>query len=140
MATQRREGHVETDSIILNCTRLAHQFCILADGPDSATAATLFAEDGVFERGPARAEGRSAIERMFRARPAQMLTRHAITTSLIDVEGPDAASGRHYCLVHVSTPEARLSSPIVRDYRDRYRLTNEGWKIASRVVTTPFED
>jgi len=131
---------MELNNIILSCTRLAHRFCILADVPDGAAAASLFAEDGVFERGSARAEGRSAIERMFQARPPLMLTRHAITTSLIDVESPDTAIGRHYCLVHVSTPEARLSQPIVRDYRDRYRLSSEGWKITSRVVTTPFED
>jgi ketosteroid isomerase-like protein len=131
---------METESVILSCTRLAHRFCLLADVPDSTAAAALFAEDGVFERGQARAVGRAAIEQMFQARPPQMLTRHAITTSLIDVESPDTASARHYCLVHVSMPEAGLSQPIVRDYQDRYRLTSEGWKIASRVVTTPFED
>jgi hypothetical protein len=131
---------METLETILSCTRLAHRFCILADMPDAAAAAQLFAEDGVFERGQARAEGRSAIARMFAARPAQMLTRHAITTSLVEVEGPDRASGRHYCLVHVSTPEAKLGRPIFRDYQDSYRLTSEGWKIASRMVTTLFDD
>jgi hypothetical protein len=34
--------------------------------------------------------------------------------------------------------KARPAPPILRDYQDHYRLTSEGWKIASRVVTTPF--
>jgi hypothetical protein len=125
--------------IILSCTRLAHQFCVFADRPDAGLSAELFAEDGVFERGEARAEGRAAIREMFLARPPQMLTRHAITTSVIDVVGPDRATGRHYCLVHVSGPDIKRTAPIFRDYQDSYRLTSEGWKIASRVVMTPFE-
>jgi hypothetical protein len=131
---------MDNDHIILSCTRLVHRFCVLADIPDAALTAELFAEDGVFERGAARAEGRAAIRQMFQARPPGMLTRHAITTSVVEVEAPDRASGRHYCLVHVSAPEMKPARPIFRDYQDSYRLTSEGWKIASRVVVTPFEE
>lgn len=122
-----------------SCARLAHQFCVFADLPDGRLAAGLFAEDGVFQRGEVRAEGRAAIAEMFQARPAEMMTRHAMTTSVIDVEAPGRARGRHYCLVHVSGANMSPATPILRDYRDTYQLTADGWKIASRVVTTPFE-
>ena len=46
--------------------------------------------------------------------------------------------GRHYCLVYISGAGQSPDRPIVREYQDRYRLTDEGWRIESRLVLTPF--
>jgi hypothetical protein len=39
---------------------------------------------------------------MFKARRPDVVTRHAITTSVIDIGAADRALGRHYALVHVA--------------------------------------
>jgi len=125
-------------SVVFECTRLAHRFCCLADRSDAAGVANLFPAAGNFERGDLRVEGRADIEKMTAARPAGMLTRHLLTTSLVEATGDDAAEGRHYCLVYVSGAGQSPERPIVREYQDRYRLTDEGWWIESRLVLTPF--
>lgn len=125
-------------SAVFECTRLAHRFCSLADRADAAGVANLFTADGKFERGDLRVEGRAKIEQMTASRPPGMMTRHLLTTTLVDAIGEDAAEGRHYCLVYVSGAGQTAERPIVREYHDRYRLTNEGWRIESRLVSTPF--
>jgi hypothetical protein len=67
-----------------------------------------------------------------------MVTRHLLTTSLVEATADDAAEGRHYCLVYVSGAGQNPERAIVREYQDRYRLTDEGWRIESRLVLTPF--
>jgi len=125
-------------SVVFECTRLANRFCCLADLSDAAGVANLFTAEGKFERGDLRVEGRSAIEKMTASRPPGMVTRHLLTTSLVDPIGDDLAEGRHYCLVYVSGAGHNPEHPIVREYQDRYRLTDEGWRIESRLVLTPF--
>lgn len=100
--------------------------------------ANLFTPDGKFERGNLRVEGRPAIEKMTASRPPGIVTRHLLTTSLVEAIGDDTADGRHYCLVYVSGAGENPERPIVREYHDRYRLTDEGWRIESRLVLTPF--
>ena len=125
-------------SVEFECTRLANRFCCLADLSDAAGVANLFTGEGKFERGDLQVEGRPAIEKMTASRPAGMVTRHLLTTSLVDGIGDDLAEGRHYCLVYVSGAGHSPERPIVREYHDRYRLTDEGWRIESRQVLTPF--
>ena len=128
----------ENASVVFECTRLAHRFCYVADRSDAAGVANLFTANGKFERGDLRVEGRPGIEKMTASRPAGMLTRHLLTTSLVEAIGADAAEGTHYCLVYISGAGQNPDHPIVREYRDRYRLTDEGWRIESRLVLTPF--
>jgi SnoaL-like domain len=125
-------------SAVFEGTRLAHRFCCLADQMDAAGVASLFTPNGKFERGELRVESRADIEKMTASRPAGMVTRHLLTTSVVEPIGDDAAEGRHYCLVYVSGAGQSSDRPIVREYQDRYRLTPEGWRIESRLVLTPF--
>jgi hypothetical protein len=128
----------ESVSVVFECTQLANKFCCLADRSDAAGVAYLFTEDGTFERGDLRVEGRAAIGKMTASRPSGMMTRHLLTTSLVEAIGDDAAEGTHYCLVFVSGAGQNAEHPIVREYHHRYRRTPDGWRIASRVVLTPF--
>jgi SnoaL-like domain len=129
---------IDNVSVVFECTRLANRFCCLADRSDAAGVANLFTAKGKFERGDLRVEGRAEIEKMTASRPPGMVTRHLLTTSLIDAIADDAAEGRHYCLVYVSGPGHNPERPIVREYHDRYCRTDEGWRIESRLVLTPF--
>jgi hypothetical protein len=120
------------------CTRLANRFCCLADRSDATGIANLFSVEATFERGNLRLKGRPAIEEMTASRPLGMVTRHLLTTSVVEAIGDDAAEGWHYCLVYVSGAGQTAERPIVREYHDRYRLTDEGWRIESHLVLTPF--
>lgn len=120
------------------CRRLAHSFCILSDRADFDGLTHLFAEDGVFERGQTRAEGHAAMLTSFAARGADIVTRHLITTSVVETRCDEYADGCHYCLVFVKGGSFDPSQPIVREYRDTYRRTNLGWKIQLRQVIMPF--
>ena len=127
-------------SVVFECTRLANRFCCLADLSDAAGVANLFTGEGKFERGDLQVEGRPAIEKMTASRPPGMVTRHLLTTSMIEPIGDNAAEGRHYCLVYISGAGQSPDRPIVREYHDRYRFTDEGWRIESRLVLTPFAE
>ena len=130
--------HPDNVSVVFECTRLANRFCCLADRSDAAGLAKLFTADGKFERGELRVEGWADIQKMSASRPPGMMTRHLLTTSVVEAIGDDTAEGTHYCLVYVSGAGQSPDRPIVREYQDRYRLTDEGWRIESRVVLTPF--
>lgn len=127
-----------TASLSDECVALVRQFCIFADEADAPSLAALFTADAVFERGELRVEGREALEKMVRSRAADVVTRHLLTTSFVTPADDKQANGRHYCLVYASGAGHDPSKPIVREYRDDYRLTDEGWRIAHRIVLTPF--
>lgn len=120
------------------CRRLAHSFCLLSDRADIEGVARLFTPDGVFERGDTRCEGQAAVATMMAARKPDMVTRHLMTTSVVTPLSDAEAEGCHYCLVFVDGAGFDPSRPIVREYRDRYSLTDQGWRIQSRRVLTPF--
>lgn len=130
---------VPNDAISEACITLVRQFCLVADAVDADAFALLFTEDGVFERGKLRVEGREGLAKMAAARPAGMITRHLLTTSFVQPVDADTATGTHYCLVYVGGGEHDPTKPIVREYRDSYRRTAQGWRIAHRSVLTPFE-
>ena len=97
--------------------------------------AACFAPDGVLELADARHDGREAIRAWMAApsvipqrsdRPAGFVSHH-ITTSRIDIAGPDSATGRIYWLV---------TSPAGIDhngyYDDSYVRSEGVWLIAHR--------
>ena len=136
----REKGMATTGAelVTFECVRLVQRFCVLADRAQGEELTGLFTADGSFQRGDLTVQGRDAIGRMLSARPADMATRHLLTTSLIEPTGPDTATGVHYCLVYVSGAGQDPNTPIMREYQDLYRRTQEGWLIEARVVLTPF--
>ncbi len=131
-------ANTSVELVTFECVRLVQRFCVLADRGEGHALAGLFTTDGSFQRGELTVQGRDGIERMLSARPADMATRHLLTTSLVEPTSQDAAEGVHYCLVYVSGAGQDPTKPIVREYQDRYRRTEQGWLIDSRVVLTPF--
>ncbi|MDB5715713.1 MAG: nuclear transport factor 2 family protein [Sphingomonadales bacterium] len=101
--------------------------------------AEAFAEDGVIEFSGEITKGRAAIiERLsggsgVKRNPALELSRHHITTSLIEIDG-DTAQARTYFQV--------LSNEGLDHhghYIDRIVRTGEGWRIAHRNVRIDFQ-
>jgi ketosteroid isomerase-like protein len=132
----------QRDAIERECTRLIYQYAYWNDERNFEALAGMFTEDAVLYR-PSSPEvatvGRSAILEAFRKRPAEVMTFHVCSDVLIDVEGPGTAVGRSRILLlsgarpadgDAAPAEARPALPGT--FRDRFRLTETGWKFAER--------
>jgi hypothetical protein len=105
----------------------------------------VFTEDAVFESDGARAEsafrceGRPSIQEWISgwlhgadAPPGVKQThfvRHHLTTSLIEITGPDTAKARTYWVVYTDTGPDHCGY-----YLDQFRKTGDRWLIAHRKV------
>jgi hypothetical protein len=124
------------------CTHLTHRFAQLLDARRFEALAALFTEDGAFARPSAPDEvvrGRDRILAAYQARPAGKATRHIITNTAIEVDGPDAARGVCYILLYTATP-VQGAGPLKADpvqaigeYRDRFVREAGEWKFAERL-------
>jgi hypothetical protein len=125
------------------CMRLINQFAVLNDQGQHEQLANLFIEDGRFAR-PTEPEnfivGREAILASFKARPANKLTRHLISNILIEVSGPDTASGFCYVTQYscsTATEPGKFGyqanpTQLVGEYFDEFTLSAEGWRFRQR--------
>lgn len=112
-----------------DCARLVNLYANLNDAGDWEAVAALYAVDGLMTRPTAPDQpivGRESILAAFLARPART-TRHICANIVIDVEGPTAARGESAMLLFTGT-----AAPLVGSFRDRFVLTNEGWRFAER--------
>ena len=122
------------------------RYSYAVDAFDGDEFAARFTEDGVFERRrigsrePVQViEGRAALRRWivntFEALPDGVMTRHHQRATVFDELSADAASTRTMLLLTSIAPGDRhprtVSSGV---YRDEWRRTGEGWRIARRVA------
>lgn len=123
------------------CRELVLRCAACADAGDALGLAALFAADATLVRPDGTVlQGRPAIEAAYRARPADRLTRHFVTNSVIDIEPPDTAWVRSNVLLWSGSkidhegPQGRPAHPrqVVGAFDDRCLLTPEGWRIAQR--------
>lgn len=111
------------------CARLVHVYANANDAGDWEAVAGLYAADGVMFRPTAPDEplaGREVILASLRARPART-TRHVCANVVIDVASEILATGESAMLLFTGAPQ-----PLVGSYRDRFVLTEEGWRFAER--------
>jgi ketosteroid isomerase-like protein len=131
------------------CRDLAVRSFVLIDSRDWEPLAGLYAEDAVFTRPTSPnepIEGRAAILAQYQIRPPTKITRHVVANTLIDVQGGDKATGLLYVLLITGTAETDAPTlPITADpvqfvgeFRDEYKLTAEGWRIARRTGSMVF--
>ena len=99
----------------------------------------LFAEDATMqvEDGDPY-EGRAAIRGFFESAvtgfkdvPGPVLVRHSVTTHVIEVTGPDTATGRAYYTVFLADGPDHWGR-----YLDEYKRIDGAWRFAKRRVTT----
>jgi len=115
------------------------RYCHLVDAGRLDELLLLFMEDAVLEAGdlpPAR--GRAAIREVFRgtgerlaAGAARPLIRHHLTSVVVDVEGPEAASAASYFLAVTERGVDHWGR-----YRDRLVRQGDRWLIQHRRVRT----
>jgi uncharacterized protein (TIGR02246 family) len=123
------------------CRELVLRSVECTDAHDAAGLAALFSPDGVLRR-PAGEPlvGRAAIEAAYAQRPRERLTRHLVTNTRVEVQSATAASACSRVLLWAGStedaegPQGRpLRGPqLVGEFDDRFVLTGEGWRFASR--------
>jgi uncharacterized protein (TIGR02246 family) len=127
--------------IIEACRDLVLRAAECADGHDAAGLAALFVPDGVLRRpGGQPLLGRAAIAQAYAERPASRITRHLVTNTRVVVESAIAAAARSRVLLCAgSTDDAdgphgrpQRGPLLVGEFDDRFTLSDEGWRFASR--------
>jgi hypothetical protein len=129
------------------CTKLQRQYGVFADHGDVEGFTHLFAPDGsvsVPEAPPF--VGHEAIRASILALGAQGVTmRHVLTNNVVDVIDAETAQGVSYLTVWNSRApaDAQGMRPValpatVGEYRDTFRLTPDGWRFQTRVLTRIF--
>lgn len=119
-----------------DCARLINLYAQLNDASRWEEATALFTPDGRLTRPSAPDEpivGREAILAAFLARRPRT-TRHFCSNVVIDVAGPDSATGRSAMLLFTS----KEGPPLVGGFEDRFVRTDEGWRFAERRGTLTF--
>lgn len=122
------------------------RYSYAADEGDAEGLAALFTADGVMARrligddAPVTlAEGREALaawaRAAFAARPEGVLTRHHQRATAFDALGEASARTRTMLLLTRIGPGDRHPAAAVSGlYRDEWRRTADGWRIARRVA------
>jgi ketosteroid isomerase-like protein len=123
------------------CRELVLRSVECTDAHDATGLAALFAPDGVLRRpGGQPLVGPAAIQAAYAQRPRERITRHLVTNTLVEVESATTASARSRVLLWAGStedadgPQGRpLRGPqLVGEFADRFGLTGEGWRFASR--------
>jgi len=102
--------------------------------------AALFTGDGEVARGDEVSRGPEAILATLQRRPADRITRHMVSNIRISRTSPDTAEGLSYVHLYRTTGQAEdfplpLPAPAAcAEWRDRFVLTDEGWRIARREI------
>lgn len=128
------------------CARLVAQYCQLIDHGRAGRVCDLFTEDAVWASPETTLSGREEIARSFQRREqnAGRRSRHVCSTMLLDVLGPDEATGVTYLTLYrddgpVGRGVSRIGGPaVVGEYRDRFVRTDAGWRIQRRELVVAF--
>ncbi|MBN9427192.1 MAG: nuclear transport factor 2 family protein [Burkholderiales bacterium] len=135
----------DQERIVRECSRLALAFAIHVDFGQAQACADLFTEDGTFERKGEILRGREEILAAQRARPPGLRTRHFCQPTWVTVIDESNAEGITYFANYRHEADAPLSGPapltgpgVVGEFHDRFVLTPQGWRIASRRAKAAF--
>lgn len=124
MTPERRQA------IEAECTRLINLYANLNDEGRWEEVAALYAEGGLMTRPTAPDDpivGREALLSSFLARPPRR-SQHVCANIVVTVESETAASAFSAILLFTAPDKP----PLVGTYRDRFTLTEEGWRFAER--------
>jgi 3-phenylpropionate/cinnamic acid dioxygenase small subunit len=128
------------------CRDLCVRFARCLDTGDFETLFTLFTPDGVFDRMGQVLRGRDEMRAAYRERPAGIRSRHLVTNvDFIDMSA-DRAEAHVYNLVFHTDKDDGSGNPLqyitengrFLDFHDHYRLTDHGWRFASRTASVVF--
>lgn len=124
------------------CTDLIVRYAYLNDERRFDELAMLFTEDAVLYRPSAPEQGiagRTAILEAFRKRPADTVTFHVTSDILLEVLDEENVQASSRILLLSATRPHEVGAlpleqkpPVPGVFRDRFRLTPQGWQFAER--------
>ncbi len=137
---------IERAHIEAACQRLSFAFSVLVDRNDAEGVSSLFLPDGSFNRSDMSLDGADQIRAFLKNRSGTRITRHVCANILIDVEDESNASGiTYFTLYEGERAGADEDGPLavrlpltVGEYHDRYKKTEDGWRIAERRSVAVF--
>jgi hypothetical protein len=124
------------------CERIVYAYSRYMDVGDMNGAADLFATEGTFARPMTPDQtitGRETIRASLQSRPKTLLTKHLVTSVMIDVETRDTARGISYLTMISTTPAEGATPPHLSagpiwfgEMHDRFVREGGAWKFADR--------
>ena len=116
---------------------LTIKYCWALDERDWESLSEVFLSDGYAKYGITEHQGiDSILERCKKALTPLDFSHHMVSNHVVEVEGDQAKCKCYFQAQHVRTsaPEG-VNFLIAGKYEDELIRVNEGWKIASRVLT-----
>jgi len=134
---------IPVDEIERACQRLVNQYALYADSGRAEQAAQLFDIQGRLEMPNGKVyEGREAIRARIAEQPRSQVSCHCLSNMLVTVDDEDSAHAVTYLTMYRGEAAAgpiALEGPfLVGYYEDRFTRGHEGWRIASRKLTSTF--
>lgn len=128
----------------LACESLITKYTHIADFGPGATMVDLFTEDGVWSSGNETYTGHDELQAFFGRDKGHAKSRHVASNMLVTLTSDDEAEGLSYFTLYRYTeekprvPDLADQPVILGEYRDRYRRTADGWRIADRQAQVGF--
>jgi hypothetical protein len=116
---------------------LVQRYGLAVDVGGGPALAACFTDDGFVEISSGVRRDKAAMAAP--PAPSDVTRRHFFTPPVVTFTGDDTAAGEGYCLIlesYASTGER--PPPFSVDYRDVYRRTEAGWRLAERYITRSF--
>jgi 3-phenylpropionate/cinnamic acid dioxygenase small subunit len=130
------------------CNRLCMRFARCLDNGDFEAMFALFTPDGVFDRVGQVLRGHEEMRAAFGARPPGITSRHVVTNiDFLEVSDEHVEAHIYNLSFHAvgdagSSPLTPLTYATENarflDFHDHYRLTDQGWRFASRTAGVVF--
>ena len=127
------------------CEELIVRYTHIADFGPGSEMVKLFTEDGVWTSKQATYDGRNEIDEHFSSRDTEPgKARHVCTNVHVRVTGDTTAEGLSYFTIYYypedkpRVPDLNQQPALLGEYRDKFRLTDDGWKFAHRQVDISF--
>ena len=131
----------ERQAIEWECARLIHHYANLTDAHDWEAIVALYTDDGLMTRPTAPDSpitGKKSLMEAFTARPPRV-SQHVCANVVVSVESGTQASAYSVILLYTGSaaedgglPVKNEGGPLIGYYKDRFRLTEEGWRFTER--------
>ncbi|MDG2112345.1 MAG: nuclear transport factor 2 family protein [Actinomycetota bacterium] len=126
------------------CEELIVRYTHIADFGPGETMADIFTDDAVWTSGQDTYTGRDELIAFFGRDRGHTKSRHVSSNALVTVTGDHEAEGLSYFTLYryheekPRVPDLDSQPVILGEYRDQYRRTEDGWRIARREADVGF--
>ncbi|MEM7277174.1 MAG: nuclear transport factor 2 family protein [Pseudomonadota bacterium] len=133
-------------AIIAACKDLVTDYAIARDHGDAEGYAATFAQDGELILPSGSFKGRDQLRQRLTENRGKSVSRHMMSTTQIKVVDTENAVGISYAVIYIepapdkgSTGAVATQGPAaIGEYRDSFRLTDQGWKFSRREFVPVF--